>query len=81
MCLVELILGEREREREREEGELFGGCLVGRGREENDDGAGCSPQAHKKVFTPRWGENWVGEVWLLRLCLFWLKTISGNHFT
>ena len=41
MCLVEWILGERERERER--GELFGGCLVGRGREENDDGAGYSP--------------------------------------
>ena len=54
MCLVEWILERRENE----ERKLFGKCLVGRGREENDGGAWVfSPWSHQKVFAPKWGEN------------------------
>ena len=42
---------------------FFGECLVGKERGENDSEALVfSPQAHEKIFSPKWGENWVGGV-------------------
>ena len=46
--------------RENENGKLFEEYLVGRGIGENDGGAWVfSPWAHQKVFSSKWGENWV----------------------
>ena len=42
-------------ERENEDVKLFGGCLVERGRGENDGGA------HQKAVSPKWEENLVGK--------------------
>ena len=41
--------------RENEEDKLFEGCLVERGRGENDGGT------HQKVLSPKWRENLVWE--------------------
>ena len=48
--------GERERERE-----LFGGCLVGRGREENDDGGRLFSPGSQKSFHPKMGRKLGGR--------------------
>ena len=50
----------KKKRRENEKGKLFWECLVRRGIGENDGGAWVfSPWAHQKVFSSKWGENWV----------------------
>ena len=56
LCLVKWILRKmkkkiKKKRRENEGGKLFWGCLVRRGR-------GKTFGPHKKVFSPKWGENW-----------------------
>ena len=67
VCLVEWILGrmkEEDKKKNQQQQLLFGECLAGRGREENDSGVHVlSLWAHQKVLSLKWGENWVGGVW------------------
>ena len=56
--------GGRQKKKNQQQQLLFGECLAGRGREENDSGVHVlSLWAHQKVLSPKWGENWVGGVW------------------
>ena len=59
VCLVEWIL--QQQQQQQQERKLFGRCLIGRKRGENDGGAWLfSSKTHQKFFSPKWGENLVG---------------------
>ena len=59
MCLVEWILGRMGKKWESEGIKLFEECLVGSGREENDNGDHMfSLQAHQKVPTKMERTEW-----------------------